>query len=253
MTADDRSPHGDASPWSRPSVVISGVFVLVLLILGAVLYFTGPGTSNHHHANQARVPPPTSTAPLSTSGQQTIPKQSSGACTLPPGPQQLPSSAPPPHTTWESVDAMVVPQAPSLYGPQHTSGGYSTCFAHSPAGALLATLNFYGAATTNPPGQVLRHLAVGVPATLPPADRGGGLDSGGNGNVQIAGYRYDSYTPTKANIAVVLTSSSRPTLIAVSTQTVWIHGDWKVLYPTGGTAPQSQIPNLDGYVRWKDF
>lgn len=244
MSAND--PQDDQSPWTRPTVVGSGVFILILII-AAIVIFALPGGSHKHHQRAAQAP--TATATTTTSSPQgTVTALTKGPCTLPPGPQTIPSHAHPTGTTWQTVDAMVVPQAPKTYGPQHTKSGFNVCFAHSPTGALLAALNLYAAATTNPPEVVFKNLAVSVPSYIKDKTE---LDDG-QGNVEIGGYRYQSYTQSRASLTVVL-SYPNGAYEAVVTNLVWTHGDWKVVYPSGGVAPHSQLNSLSGYVPWKDF
>ena len=94
---------------------------------------------------------------------------------------------------------MQVPQNPAVYGPQRTNGIWNTCFAHNPSGALLAAMNFYGESTTGEPEEtVMRRYAVGAPPDL---GSNAGLNS--SGPVQLAGYRYDSYTPSRSQVSLV--------------------------------------------------
>jgi hypothetical protein len=143
---------------------------------------------------------------------------------------------------------MEVPQAPRVYGPQQTDGVWSSCFAHSPSGALLAAINFYAESTTGVSAEaVMKRYAVGAPSSLGNND---GLDSGGP--VQLAGYRYVSYTPSQAEISIVLQGPQGKTVAVVTTMT-WRAGDWKYVFPPGGMPSYEVIPDLSGYVPWGDF
>ena len=68
------------------------------------------------------------------------------------------------------------------------------------------------------------------------------LDCGGP--VQFAGYRYDSYTPAEAQVAVVFRGPEGK-LLAVVTSMVWRDGDWKYLFPAGGTPAMQVIGGSD--------
>ena len=245
MSAND--PRNDDSPWTRPSVIGSGVFLLLLAIAAVVILILPNGAHNHHHAPAAQAP--TTTATTTTSAPKgTVKTPTKGPCTLPPGNQTVPSSAPPQGTTWQTVNAMVAPQAATTYGPQHTRDGFNVCYAHSPDGALVAVLNFYAASSTTPPARLFKYLAVDVPSQIKDKSE---LDDGA-GNVEIAGYRYGLYSPGHASITVVL-QYPNSAYEAVLTSLEWVGGDWKVVYPSGGIAPHSQITSLRGYVQWKDF
>src|SRR5204863_2920986 len=114
----------EQSPWSRPGVLISGAFLLALILAGILIAVAGGGS--HHTTHSTAQHPASTTTPTST-------PTSSTACTLPPGSQVIPSGAPPAGTQWATVGSMQVPQAPNLYGPQRTHGVFNTCFAHSPS------------------------------------------------------------------------------------------------------------------------
>ena len=143
---------------------------------------------------------------------------------------------------------MEVPQRPSVYGPEHTNGVWSTCFADSPAGALLAAINFYAESTTGVAEEsVMRRYAVGAPSSMGSNE---GLD--GSGPVQLAGYRYQSYTPSRAEISVVFQGPEGKTAAIVTTM-VWRSEDWKYVFPPGGIPSYEVIADLTGYVPWGDF
>ena len=102
---------------------------------------------------------------------------------------------------------MQAPQSRQAYGPQRTNGVWNTCFAHSPSGALLAALNFWAESTAAPSGEVYRHLAIDVPSqALKTTSR---LDD--EGPVQFAGYKYQSYSSSTAQVIVVIKGPRRGT------------------------------------------
>ena len=166
---------------------------------------------------------------------------------MPAGSQTVPSSSPP-QAQWGTVGSMQVPQNPAVYGPQRTSGIWNTCFAHNPSGALLAAMNFYGESTTGEPEEtVMRRYAVGAPPDL---GSNAGLDS--SGPVQLAGYRYDSYTPSQSRVSLVF-KGPQGKEAAVVTSMVWQGGDWKYVFPAGGMPSYLVVADLTGYVPWTDF
>ena len=228
----------ERSPWSRPGVLLSGAFLLALVLLGVIVAVTGDRGAAEHHAQAstpaARQP---ASAPADTA---------SSGCSLPAGQQDIPASSPPP-AQWGTVGSMQVPQNPAVFGPQRSSGPWNTCFAHDPAGALLAAMNLWAEGTAVPAGELFQRLAVGAPTDLGNAAE---LDS--NGPVQFAGYRYDSYTPAEAQVAVVF-QGPEGKLLAVVTAMVWHAEDWKYLFPAGGTPAMEVIPDLTGYVPWSAF
>src|SRR5438067_12245576 len=110
--APEREAPPERSPWSRPSVLLSGAFLLALVLLGVVVATTGGGSHSAPPRTPSAVQPaaPAPTANTAASG-----------CTLPASDQSVPSSAPPP-ARWQPVGSMQVPQNPAMVGPQRSSG-----------------------------------------------------------------------------------------------------------------------------------
>jgi hypothetical protein len=236
-TAPESSP--DRSPWSRSSVLLSGAFLLALMLLGIIVAVTADGGRHPGRPSQAAKAPTGPNVPAAAASRT--------GCHLPAGSQAIPAGSPP-AARWGTVGSMQVPQNPAVYGPQRSSGPWQACFADDPAGALLAAINFYAESTTGEPEEaVMRRYAVGAPADL---GSSAGLDS--SGPVQLAGYRYGVYTPARAQVALVFTGPQGKQA-AVVTSMVWRDGDWKYVFPSGGVPSYQVIPDLTGYVVWTDF
>jgi hypothetical protein len=234
----------ERSPWSKPSVMLSAMFLFALLLAGIAVMIFGGGNATHHS------PPAThaSTGPSSAgSPAQTSRPAAAGGCSLPASSQTVPYNSPPAGTTWNQVGSMETPQAPSTLGPQQSRGVWNTCFAHNPSGALLATFNLWAEGTAAAPSDVARHLAVGAPASLGNNER---LDA--SGPVQFAGYKYGSYTPSTAQIFVVI-RGWRGGLEAVGATMRWTGSDWRYVFPSQGVPPLQQLSDLTGYVTWSQF
>jgi hypothetical protein len=232
-----KHPGSERSPWSRPSLLLSGAFLLALVLLGVIVAVTGGGSGAGRPASaQPAVPAP---APTSKAA-------GASACTLPAGPQAVPAESPP-QAQWGTVGSVQVPQNPTVYGPQRSNGPWETCFARDPAGALLAAMNLWAEGTAVPPSELFGRLAVGAPKDLGSSAQ---LDS--SGPVQFAGYRYDSYTPSEARVAIVFRGPEGK-LLAVVTSMVWRDGDWKYVFPANGTPAMQVIDDLTGYVQWSSF
>ena len=233
----NREDSSERSPWSRPSVLISTAFLLALVLLGILVAAAGSGSQG----SALRTSPPTGQPPATAATTA-----GAGGCTLPASDQSVPSSTPP-AARWETVGSMLVPQNPLVFGPQHSSGPWNTCFAHDPSGALLAAFNLWAEGTTAAPSDVFRNLAVDTPANLGNDDR---LDA--DGPVQFAGYRYESYEPSTAELMVVI-EGPQGALEAVGTTMRWLDGDWKYVFPADGTPALQTLPDLTGYVQWSAF
>jgi hypothetical protein len=230
----ERQDSPERSPWSRPSVLLSGAFLLALVLLGVIVAVTGDGP---------RAGRPAQTPTATTGRVASAPIAVTRGCELPAAQQEVPSSSPPP-ARWGTVGSMQVPQNPPVFGPQRSSGPWNTCFAHNPSGALLAAMNLWAEGTAVPASELFRRLAVGAPKNL-----GSNAQLDSSGPVQFAGYRYVSYAPAEAQVAVVFRGPEGK-LLAVVTPMVWRGGDWRYLFPVGGVPAMQVIADLTGYVPW---
>ena len=237
--------------WDSPAAYkIAAGFLLVVVALGVWIVVTGnSGTTKTAH-NPASPPRQQQASGGATTPTTSASSNNSTSCSLPAGSQSVPYNSPPSATNWATVGAMQVPQAPGTLGPQHTSGVWNTCFAHSPAGALLAAINVWGeGSTTASASELFQRVAVGAPRNL---GNNESLDTAAGGSVQFAGYKYDSYTPAEAEISVVLQEPAEK-LVALAMSMRWNGSDWKYVFPSSGLPPLEVIPNLTGYVTWSDF
>jgi hypothetical protein len=232
----NREDTPERSPWSRPSVLLSGALLLALALLGVVLAATRDADNGHSATTPPAIARPSTAAA----------NASAGSCELPAGSQAVPSSSPPP-AQWDTVGSMQVPQNPAVFGPERSSGPWNTCFAHDPAGALLAAMNLWAEGTAVPAGELFQRLAVGAPKNL-----GSNAQLDSDGPVQFAGYGYDSYTPSRAQVQVVF-QGPEGKLLAVVTSMVWREGDWRYAFPLGGTPAMQVVTDLSGYVAWSSF
>ena len=242
--SDRSSKNGEVSaersPWSRPSVLLSGAFLLALVLLGLVVAATGGGLVHRG----VGMPPTVGRRAIVTSS----PASRAGGCPENSGGSQVvPWSSPPP-ARWGTVGSMQVPQNPAVYGPQRTNGVWNTCFAHNPSGALLAAINFYAESTTGEGEEtVMRRYAVGAPSSL-----GSNAGLNNSGPVQLAGYRYDSYTSSHSQVSLVFTGPQGKQA-AVVTSMVWQGGVCKYVFPPGGMPSYQLLGDLTGYFPWTDF
>jgi hypothetical protein len=242
-----QDPGDRRSPWTRPGFLTAAALLGALVILAIILVATSGGGTTHTTQTQASNPATTASTASPTTTTSTAAANPT-ACNLSPGRQSIPSASPPAGTSWQQVGSMSTPQAPSSLGPQRDQSGYATCFAHSPAGALLAAFNFWAQGTAHPSGDVYRHLAVNVPAqALNTSSR---LDD--QGTVQFAAYKYQSYTPSIASLVVVI-QSNQGGLEALGTTMQWTGSDWRYAFPSGGVPAIQRLSGLTGYVTWSAF
>lgn len=238
------SVKDERSWWTQRWFVASGALFAVLVLLGLYTAISGGGASSP--------PPPAAAAPA---GRAAPPLRSSASsprgCSLPAGDQAEPTTAP--QASWELVGTMAAPSSPSTAGPQSTVDGVRACFAHSPLGALYATVNFWAEGTALPGVKVYRRLAADTPArTQAIADAGQdpGFRLDSLTKLQVAGFAITSYSGDSATIAVAF-QLANGAFYAAPLAMAWQDGDWKAVIPAGGGAPGAgQIPDLTGYVAW---
>lgn len=239
------------SPWTQKGFVASAVVVGLLVVLGAVLVFTGPSDKDDRAVPGPQ--PTTSTEPRSTS--TTSPPADASACGLPDGDQSVPRTAPI-GTKWELIGTMAAPTGPTTHGPGEVHDGVRSCFAHSPTGALYAAANV--AALMAVPE--LRERAVKALGA-----EGAGRDhalqqltndkTAATSGVQVAGFTVLNYDlrSTTVDIAVrAITSAGQAGSAHVPVTLRWEQGDWKVVFAADGSlgTGTGPIPDLTGYVPW---
>ena len=154
---------------------------------------------------------------------------------------------------------MSAPQSPDL-GPQHMKDGLGVCFAHNPSGALLAAMNYYGEATsaTITPRQLAEQLSVNVPQALlaqPGNGTSGELEQAAGGPVQIAGYKFESYSGAQATCDIVI-QGPKGALEAITTTMVWNGNDWRYSWPADNNPSMAILQQRTlgpPYVPWSAF
>jgi hypothetical protein len=236
----------ERSPYSRPGFVASAV-VLGMLVLAALFITVGAATRHRGSAVVAEVR-------KSTTPGRAVRASAASGCSLPAGHQATPTV--PPALRWVTVGQMTAPQAPATLGPQRRRDGIGVCFAHNPTGSLVAAINFFAEATVANPVGLLRTLAADTPARqaalLQAREDGDRLlqDSDGDpGTVEVSGYQVVDYTPSQADVNIVLEGPGGE-LAAVECQLDWQAGDWKFAIPSGGQLDSSAITSMDGFVSW---
>jgi hypothetical protein len=250
VAARDGTP---SSPWARPGFVASAALLGALVIAALVIALTSGGSHKSPTASTTPQPSqsakPTPTTP--TGGTQTTQHASrAGGCSLPAGSQAVPSSGPPRDAHWTLVGSMEAPHDPDTYGPQHTSGVWMTCFAHNPAGALYAAINFYAEGTVAPNAEVDRRLLADGPlkAGAIEADRRHPTPIDANGPLHVAGYAYHSYDRERAVISLAFRAVNGR-LAAIPTTMAWQGDDWRYVVPPKGVSVDA-LSSLESYVPW---
>jgi hypothetical protein len=218
------------------AVIILGV---LLVAAGGVVLFSGKGSGRQPQ----QTTPPTATAQPTPGGSQD---------------QSLPTSAPP-GVTWSLYQGVALPVSPNV-GPTSVSGATASGFAHSPTGALIASIQLSARVFLAPDTewqQAVEAMTVpGPPRKAWIAKRkslpfGDGAAVAPGTYAQYTGFQFVGYSP---ELAVVELANGAPNRgYTGSTVTlVWRDGDWKLqLGQDGGTATNMHpVADLTGFTPW---
>jgi len=233
--------------YRRPLWIVVAIFLAVVLVGGGIAAVTGVFNGGNNTASE-----PTPTTPPKTPG---VPDGAASVCGLKGYETSNNLTSAPTGATWKIVGNTATPQDPKGAGPGTTNddGTFSTCFAHTPTGALYASINYL--ATTSDArnvGRLSELFADGkfkdeLEATPPPSS-----DSGDSTRAQVSGFKIDSYSADEASVDLALTYSGGPDdgqLVSLPVVVKWEHGDWKVLITENG-APvgPAALTSLGGYI-----
>lgn len=233
------------SPFSQRGFVIAAVAVAVLAVLGVVLGISG----GHHHAQR---PGNTANRPAGSAAVPGVPAtarvRGPNHCSLGARSQAVPDSSP--QAQWTLLGSMAIPTSDRI-GPQRKVDGFPVCYARDPDGALFAAVAFWAAGTAYPPSDVYAHLAADTRLRKAAIASSAGDNErlSDHGQVNLAGFRFSSYTPTTANVTIVL-QTTQDVMVSVGCTMLWQHGDWHYEIPPAGQPPASQIDSLTGFVAW---
>ena len=211
--------------------------------------------------------PPTAT-PIGKAPTSTVPLAPSLTPSLtPPLPPALPPATPsdevvptttPRGVTWQSFQGINLPYSP-VAGPIRTDGAVVAGFAHTPTGALIASLQISSRYFVTPRAG---WKTVTLEQVMPSPGRDRWINIRGaqddapppQGYAQPAGFRYVTYTPMLAVLQVVF--QMRNGAFSVNTVTMaWDREDWRLVVQANGfpNPPAIRVPTLVGFVPFGDF
>lgn len=242
------------SPWTRPSFLMAGALVMLLVIAGVVLsiIFTLGGNDD---ADSNSSKPATTAAPTPDEGEAS----GSSVCGLDGDVlEEARLSKAPEVDEWEYAGTSAYPIS-EKYGPgANDPAGFNYCFQRSPEGALFA-------ATSIVPGTInldtTRAWAEYVLAPGPYRDQlltelanATEPEPGSSDEVRIrvSGFRLLSYTgeTARVDLATQVSTGGDSAVISSVFELVWSDGDWKLSTETVEPFTVTPIPNMAGYVSW---
>ncbi|HXL95696.1 MAG TPA: hypothetical protein VN969_42795 [Streptosporangiaceae bacterium] len=162
-------------------------------------------------------------------------------------------AAPPSDLVWKNIAGMLVPTSPTA-GPTRYQGPVWSCYAHTPAGAVMAAYDIF-AGLISPDWHTIAESEI-VPGpgqqayitasesqpyqAVPPGDI-----------PQAIGFEVVGYTAQQATIET-LQDGGQNGYQANQLTVAWDDEDWKlVVTPDGSSGPDPQlVTSTDGFVLW---
>lgn len=247
-TRADEDTGDDPSPWRRPAFVAAAAFIAVVLVVGlaVVLWPRGASSEDPPTATTTTDPSPTPTTSTPTPGSD-----DESVCGLEPGPQAIPATAPE-GAEWELFGTFAAPSVEGVGPGLVADDGLRHCFAHSPMGALLASVNYVAMGFVDPVHGIDERLVADSPETR---DRQEYRDAHPDEPLdeppamQVAGFQIRDYAPDSVVVELVMRLPEGG-LLLWPTPLRWEAGDWKFLYPATGDTGFREVDSLAGYVTW---
>lgn len=245
MTTHPPQRRGLGWPWK-----VAAAFLAVILLIGAVIvgmnYLrsdsqAAPGLPDLDEATTSESAPRDPIDPVAVTESEGG-DGTDGACDLPVGDQSVPTSSP--DARWELIEGTGLPLSDE-FGPHAQEGEARVCYPHNPTGALFAAANILPRIYTN---EEVRALQVTQGSMRNQIDEQTQQDPDDSISVQIAGYRIDEFTATRADMVIV---GEQPNgLIAVPLALVWADGDWKIDGSNVNVQPPYEVQSLGGFTEW---
>ncbi|MEU1377884.1 hypothetical protein ABZ442_30170 [Streptomyces triculaminicus] len=251
----DRNDGQDKGKLGGTLFITSAVFILLVVVMGVFVAVTGgdDDTSGAGAAPSAAKTPAASTSGGGGSGSSSgAAKPADGSCSPTDKDKTLPTTAPK-DVTWELAGSAAVPRSKSA-GPMKFDGLTAGCYAHTPRGALMASINgFYRSIVALPDSGPMREMLLPgkgrdrtledvkqVKEPVPPGEL-----------AQMAGFQMVSYTEDTAVISLVNGAQADHSLKVMQVTMRW-DGDWKIVPRDDGNmgSTSNAIPDMAGYVQF---
>lgn len=177
--------------------------------------------------------------------QPTEDTSAAGACTLPEGDQALPPEAPE-VDEWTNIRGMGIPISEE-YGPQHREGDLYSCYAHSPTGALFASVYVYAAS-----GYVEGFADTWIKdGEIPGAEESEGQDQEVEAISTLQGYRFVAADNEQVtlDLALEIAVPDGTSLQSFRVVLKWEEDRW-YLDPQMVPLKFSTLSSMDGYTPW---
>jgi hypothetical protein len=239
---------------TRPLLIAIAALLALILVGGGIAVATGAFSGGG-----VPVAAPTGDAVAATEADTStsapaLPDGAASVCGLP-GYEETSSLDTAPQAHWVIIGNTAVPQDATTTGPGKVEddGRFTTCFAHTAAGALFASINFLAVGTDSRNFPRLYELLAEGDARDVAQSVGStreAQESSGDSGAQVSGFKVDRYSADEATVDLALSySGNQPQLISVPVVLRWEHGDWKVVFAQDGPPIKpSALTSLGGYI-----
>ncbi|MEE1652167.1 hypothetical protein V1260_15400 [Brachybacterium sp. J144] len=177
-----------------------------------------------------------------SSGEEIV----AGECKVQEGNEELPTEAPA-VDAWEDVAGSGIPTSEE-YGPYTREGELWTCYEHSPAGAAFAAP--YVVLASSADGDFARAWLTEEAWDLAEGETESEGES--TATIRVVGFRYDSYTETRAvqDVALEVSVDGQTQHVSMRVVLEWVDDRWRVSAETY-TADPVALESLDGFIVWE--
>ncbi|MER6747049.1 hypothetical protein [Streptomyces fungicidicus] len=242
-------PEPSGPYWKQRGWQVSAAFLGVVVLLSGIVALT-----TDQDADGGRGSAPASEGPLS--GTAALEDGRPAGCRTDDSDGDTLPSAPPDDVDWRTLDISRVPVSASA-GPTLTQGPVWWCFAHTPAGAVLAA-HIIPSQMSGPDWRTIareqvvsgrgRDLFVFKRSTVQDDDSGAG--AGSSSVASYAGFSVPAYSAGAATVELLLKTSQGYATTNVALR--WSGGDWKVLPSDNGAlhTPVKAVQGTNGHLLW---
>ena len=238
------------SPLSSPRFIAAAVFLLVIAL--AAGWLVGSESSD-----EPAVPTPSeavASEPVGSPEREAPPvDEGASVCGLEPGDQQVPVTAP--QAQIETVAPGISVPVVEGVGPG-VRDGISRCFAHSPSGAVLASVNWlkWFSSQQQMPEVITMLMAEGEDRDRLARQVDDGWDGSTSTPAQVHGFKVDVRSQDEILVTLAVSTEGSPDEGLVSWPVLmrWEGGDWKVVAPQSNSWGQEPVSSVasGGFTDW---
>ncbi len=233
------------NPLTKPGFIISAVLVVALIAAVVVIFLLPKGDGS------AQPVPSASQGSASAAPTKSADAAGKSVCGPPSTSETALGTAP--TSNWELVGTMAAPNDPEVGPGKVDDQGIRSCFAHSPQGALYASVNLWALGSDPSKERAIAEqlVAKGPGRDIAMAAKPSTASTATGVKIQVAGFNV-SYSSQQAVVQLAFRANTGA-IAAVRTTLVWQNGDWKGLVSDSDGKPleePSQVSDLSRFIPW---